>query len=79
MHVLRHVGVIDHVHRDRHALLHPQQRPGRNAVVPDGADNAIGRQFHRDRRDLQREIGLGDVLRAGWREKGLRLLARQPA
>jgi hypothetical protein len=74
MHELRHVGVVDHVHRDRHALLHPQQRPRRSAVVPDGADDAIGRQFHRDRRDLQREIGLGDVLRAGWREKGLRLL-----
>ena len=27
----------------------------------------------------QREIGLGHVLRAGRRQKGLRLLARQPA
>ena len=52
MHKLRHVGVIDHVHRDRHALLHPQPRTWRGAVVPDGADNAIGRQFDRDRRDF---------------------------
>ncbi len=67
MHKLRHVGLIDHVHRDRHALLHPQPRPRRGAVVPDGADDAIGRQFHRDRRDFEREIGLG------------RRLASQPA
>ena len=79
MHELRHVGVIDHVHRDRHALLHPQPRPRRDAVVADGADNAIGRQFDRDRRDFQREIGLGHVLRAGWRQKGLLWLAHQPA
>ncbi len=78
MHKLRHVGVIDHVHRDRHAFLHPQPRPRRGAVVPDGAENAIGRQFDRDRRDLQREIGLGNLRGDQWRQSGwhCRLLAR---
>jgi hypothetical protein len=79
MHKLRHVSVINHVHRDRHALLHAQPGPWRGAVVPDSAENAIGRQFDSDGRDLQGEIGLGHVLRLGWRQKGLILVAHQPA
>ena len=81
MHSLRHVCVIDHVHGDRHALLHPQQRPGRDAVIPDGADNAIRRQFDRDRPDLQREIGFRHIRRAAGRQNGLHLhlLAHQPS
>ena len=79
MHILRHIRIVVDLHRDRHALFHPQQRTGRSAVVSDGAENAIRRQFHGDRADIQREFGLGDIGRRRRGEKRLRLLSAEAA
>ena len=85
MDILGRIGLVDHVDRHRRAFLHPQQRSRRHAVVPDRAHDAVGRKFHRDRRDLEVEYRSRKLFgarsrglhRPRHRRRHLRLLPRQ--
>ena len=58
--------------------------PGEMPLYPMVLMIRFGAQFHRDRRDFEREIGLRDVVGSGRRQKRLRLhlhllLGKQPS
>ena len=63
---LGRVGVVDDVDGDGLALLHAENRAGRCAVVADGGEDAVRREFDSDGRDAE-----GDVGRVGCPRLGL--------
>ena len=67
-----YVGVVDDVHGDWFALAHAEHRPGRDAVVADGAEDASGCELHGHGGDAQGVVGLAfwgrgcGVAASGW-------------
>ena len=49
--------VVDDIDGDGLAFLHAQDGPGDGAVVADGGEDAVGREFDGDRGDAQGDIG----------------------